>query len=817
MVLRKICIVHYKNFNPSRLKNKKKPKSYVFDLTEQLTALVGQNGSGKTTVLNALELFCNSIKNGSECCLPISDLKLYDFSDDGLPISLQGVFIVYYRNTEETKSLELNVKLVKMTEPCDCKNMGHITTDAKPRHYFQLKNDREAYFCISVEGPDIQEKSPQQHHIIGRCCQNDRFNLLTTDYGIFEGLFPHVVCFYSKDGMNTNVKNLVNQNPVLQQSKEKINEEFGRIFPLLRLTWSIRWHPIERIARYLSKTKKDALLSAISKKGEPVIKRSAYEIGSKQSKSFDDITSCSEGELQCFLLIVTILLAEPHSIILIDEPDAHIFPTAQRLLIDFFYRKMEELHKSNLFCQMVITTHSPDTMQAIKLKHIRQIFLDPNTTTPMAIKSLAGTSDLLNTMIDVGASILSHGEIIRFGVHRKLLYLENRSDFEFVRKLIHRGKPELSHLPMTIMQKGGRTQPSEIRHLIIELKQFLPEEAILDIFVLVDSDLRSKTDLNQEKTDYDAIGKEQGGEKNSYKNVRIHYHCWGAREWENWLLFNEEFIYNTLGNDQWSHLHAIKELREKINETYRQLHSVSDLPDEFNTASVTGRVLQLPTSNKEFREWFIEELYYYWKELFQKELTLANMVGCVPPSKKELEEAARKEGDRILREARMTDEIMKNLEHLHLLIPLQKCAGYQSDKQKKKSRQKKNDDSTTTEEQCRLEWLNDRALSVLKDPKDLLNDQLRKELIKWIDAKPFFHYLIHGNSSKSKNDDLDGIWKRAFSSDTPGEDGRYGRYFDSLIPNDPLKWPKDFEVFLEKFQVFLCPKIETDIQVTDVP
>jgi hypothetical protein len=194
------------------------------------------------------------------------------------------------------------------------------------------------------------------------------------------------------------------------------------------------------------------------------------------------------------------------------------------------------------------------------------------------------------------------------------------------------------------------------------------------------------------------------------------------------------------------------------------------------------------------------------------------MGGYTSPSKEELDKAAQEEGNRIFKEVGMTGNIMKELKNRNLLIPLQMTAGYQSDKQKKKRLPKKNADDNT-QEQCRLEWLKDRALSKLKDPKDLSNDQqLRNELIKWIDAKRFFHYLIHGHSSASTNIGLDDIWKNAFSSETPPketprEDKFYRRFFNSLTPNDPSKrpedfskWPEDFKLFLEKFQEFLCPK-----------
>jgi hypothetical protein len=74
------------------------------------------------------------------------------------------------------------------------------------------------------------------------------------------------------------------------------------------------------------------------------------------------------------------------------------------------------------------------------------------------------------------------------------------------------------------MGKGGRTQPSQIKRLILEFRQFLPETATLHIFVLVDVDLRSKSILETEIVEYDAI------QNDPKLNVKIYYHCWAVRE-----------------------------------------------------------------------------------------------------------------------------------------------------------------------------------------------------------------------------------------------------------------------------------------------
>ncbi|CAF1419051.1 unnamed protein product [Rotaria sordida] len=703
-----------------------------------------------------------------------------------LPIYLQGVFTVYYRDTHETENLELNVTLAKMTQCCNCKNTGHSTAGANTDP--QLKNGQKVYVCISIESPDVKWRSPVPH-TSSICCQTNRCNLLTTDYGIFEGLFPQVVCFYSKYGINTNVKNLIEQFPELQQNKEEINKELGRIFPLLQLIWSTSQGLYDNLLHHLPERSKDTFLSVMEKNGEPFIKRSKYEWGSMKRKFFDDIASCSEGELQYLLLLITIYGAKSHSIILIDEPDAHVFPNAQRLLIDLTYRKMKEFRDKNLFCQMIITTHSIDIMQAVKLEDIRQIFLDSDTSTPIEIRSLAGTRQLFDAMTSLGTSIFCKSELVRLGVHGKILYLESHDDYHFLHGLIHRAKPVLLNSLFTRVAKGGRTTTSQIKELIYLLRQVLPKEIRIHVFVLVDADLRWKSVLQKEERDYDEL------QKDEKLNVKIYYHRWAVREWENWLLYNEDLLYEMLFDDQLRSTQAIEELRTEISKHYQSQSVSSTSPTLQHNKSVSE-------SKDQFCKWFVGKLEYHFKRLLTN-MTLSQMDGTETDEQKDSKESAKHEGEKFLRDAGVTDEIITNFGVLATTIMT--GIGFQLRQQTnpKKKRSKPDSAKSDNVEECRNRWLAERQL---QQPIDCNELTIRKELTKWIDAKLFFHELTHGRittDSCDKNMVLDEYWKRAFSLKISDENGLYSRYFDSLDPQDSCKWPEDFTKLLSKFQNFV--------------
>jgi hypothetical protein len=449
---------------------------------------------------------------------------------------------------------------------------------------------------------------------------------------------------------------------------------------------------------------------------------------------------------------------------------------------------MKQYLEQKHFCQIIFTTHSPDIMQVVELEDIRQIFPVYGKDGYITIKSLANTGHLLNAMTDVGSSILSHGEFVRLAIHRKLLYLESYGDYDFLSGIIHRSNSKLLTFPFTKIEKGGRPTPSQIKELISQFRKFLPKEVILHIFVLVDADLRSKNILDEERKEYDKIQTE------SDIKAKIYYHCWAVREWENWLLYNEDLLYEMLSGDQLGSVQETKELPDEI-EKNRQSHCEFTVATNITTASVRQNF-----ENKEqFDKWFIAELHHHSERLLV-DLNPSQMQGIDTISKKDEKQSAREKGFEFLRKAGVTVEMMGKFGNLEnpILTDIGSRIRQQEDPKRRRTKQTVNisDDA----EKCHAEWLTERKL---QQPIDCNELAIRKELTKWIDAKLFFHQLTHGRNTADKKIDLDKYWKQAFSSEKSGRNDLYGRYFGSLDPKDPQKWPEDFEKLLQNFGSFI--------------
>ncbi|CAF4201569.1 unnamed protein product, partial [Rotaria sordida] len=122
--------------------------------------------------------------------------------------------------------------------------------------------------------------------------------------------------------------------------------------------------------------------------------------------------------------------------------------------------------------------------------------------------------------------------------------------------------------------------------------------------------------------------------------------------------------------------------------------------------------------------------------------------------------------------------------------------------EEKKRRLETDTRKTNKVKECRDKWLTDRKLPKTIETTEVLNETIRKELTKWIDAKLFFHELAHGEDNTAQNKGLDSYWRQVFAMGE-SENNTYKRYFNSIDPQKPDEWPRDFNNLLEKFREFI--------------
>ncbi|CAF1495911.1 unnamed protein product, partial [Didymodactylos carnosus] len=240
-----------------------------------------------------------------------------------------------------------------------------------------------------------------------------------------------------------------------------------------------------------------------------------------------DIRLCSEGLLHYLSLICMLIKADSRTMFIMDDPDAHIFLNAQRSLIDFFRRQLTD---DKGFRQMVITAHSPNVIQEAYLNELRQVHSAfcqhlrlPDFLQSPVIKSLTERNDLLEELLPLLSFVLPQ-----------------------------------SH--------GGRFNKEQINNLARGISSMLPEGQILHIFVLVDADLKFKSIIRNEEKDIRQLG--TSPEKK--RLFSTYYHCWAARDWENYLLSNTSIICQILTSNEptFRNSDAIQKFRDKLKKRY---------------------------------------------------------------------------------------------------------------------------------------------------------------------------------------------------------------------------------------------------------
>lgn len=726
----------------------------VFDLAGPLTTLVGPNKSGKTTLLKVTQTFCNAVKSGTGEYSQQEAFELFglDYTTSMDVHIVQGTFRVYYEEKMiQSEELTLSVIIMK-------RNSNNV--------YVHVLLEQ-----VAVILQNINKLHEDKNQLLASFTRYFPPSIQRNQYGLFADLFPDVKVFNSRKVFDNSMRNLLMNDPVVRTKTDEISKEMQCLFS----ESCFDWNSIEPDEEFLKQ-----FCTSLNQE-----EYDAHVGGHQRDKINMSLKVMSEGEHQCFQLLIHLCCAPRHSIILVDEPDAHLFSNAQKRLVHIIHRKLNEYHELRYFCQMVITTHSTDIMQQVQLNEIRQIFPTMKSKYAFEVKSLECTAQLLNIMESMGLAVLDHGEIIRLAVHRKLLLLENRNDHEFLRGIIRRANPNLLQIPLTVLEKGGphnhtggRFQPDDVKQFIKVFNQLLPNNSVLKIFILLDADLRSRHDsesaLRKEEEAYKKLG-------NDYSNVKIYYHCWDAREWENWLLFDEDLLCNMLTGAEMGQLQAIKELRNKMMGKYEQ--------------HTNGYLQKPPTDKETFHTWFMNEIDRHARHLYSDKLTSSEF--GVSTRKNDAVCDKREMGREYLKSKVIDPKKFGDDEEYVLSV----LGGFVKSKQRENQQESQNKKFKSGDDKnwYKNAWLKDRKLPTLDElHPNASNDDTRKQLIKWIDAKDFFHELTEDSKYKCVGQ----VWKQALSSDTSIEDGFFDRYFKSLDPSDDRKWPEDFKKLLEIFTDF---------------
>lgn len=218
----------------------------------------------------------------------------------------------------------------------------------------------------------------------------------------------------------------------------------------------------------------------------------ATEGDHRQRRGELDIISGGSGSHQ-FLQILSGILIEPVSTVLLDEPDAHLF---SRLIADL-YAVLAGLTRKGI--QIIAATHSveliaaADPCQIITFSERGPQRLNVHIEVLNAVQSLGGLANL---------------ELLLIDSCQKVVVLENKSDEKplqlFLRRLLNGDDYARLHRRLIFLHQHKRPSGESVRIMLNTLKQAFHHERDLQVkaFVIADRDYMPDEQRQEELRKY---------------------------------------------------------------------------------------------------------------------------------------------------------------------------------------------------------------------------------------------------------------------------------------------------------------------------
>ncbi len=223
-----------------------------------------------------------------------------------------------------------------------------------------------------------------------------------------------------------------------------------------------------------------------------------------------DLISSGSGFLQ-ILQLLSFILIHKTSILLLDEPDAHLHPSLQRTLISILTDLQKELN-----LQVILSTHSKEIINNVDPSQVIPISKD--TVTATGLTDYRGCLELLHELGSLDN--IDAAQMLR---SKKILFLEGKTD-NIIKSIANLSGYTLFNgaSPYVVIPRGGvdYNRPYDDAKLFCEV---LGQQ--LYVYSIIDGDYR----LPVEKIDYITKSKAKG----------VEVFVLNKKEIENYLLNNE--------------------------------------------------------------------------------------------------------------------------------------------------------------------------------------------------------------------------------------------------------------------------------------
>lgn len=441
MRIKSLIIDGYKIFNPS-------PKII---LGKELQLLIGQNGTGKSTVLEAIAIIFSQVKE--YCEKPKIRERKFNFSieysitsnkileetttSSKNKISINHIFLSTSKETGLQFTMYVNDIPIETTEEMyqylpdnlifyyagSCDTLKSIVKETEEKQAIDFRNKRNSDSIIKVINSLVKNViyiREEYFPLLFALNYIDREQILPLSYKkfsirniIFEIQKPSFTSnkdyknLYNLSGfLRTFLDNLLKHSYGIEVDNENDIEEpyfsidFHRgiieaIEDLPELTDDQRFNQTRFIAFHI--------ISLLFRIG--LIKKISISINDENNNVFliDDF---SEGEQQLIILdSIKKVLCKENSVLFLDEPDSYLHPQRQREIIPYLNKVFTES-----YTQIIATSHSPFVAQSVDLDSII-VFGSNGTILPNPTEQIDSYSTITNELFNIKTEFNSEIEI----------------------------------------------------------------------------------------------------------------------------------------------------------------------------------------------------------------------------------------------------------------------------------------------------------------------------------------------------------------------------------------------------------------------
>ena len=439
------------------IRNFKRFQQQVFDDLGQLHLLVGQNNSGKSTLLHALaiwnyciEEFRASDRKGETAM----EISLANFTPLPLPDFKQ-----LWHNTTERKYVDTGEVDAKTGKPTKKQEFIYIeievtwTTPVGAEHTFAVKLRRETRSSMYAQPVGGWEP----------------FRKLDANGDTQKTVFPKIV--YVPPASNIaavekwtdepNIRAAVGEGRpgsvvrnMLLRAHQAENSGVGNE------SSKPRWHqkPFTSLKTHIRDWFGIAVNEPIYKEGRSRFITSTYDEGLEW-------VNVGSGTLQSLIVLSFLYGFEP-DVFLLDEPDAHLHVNLQRTMLEFL--------KQQTATQMLIATHAEEFIKRVDATQISYL-------TPYGVRKVPQREDAL-----LALSEISNLDLLNLVARKVIVYVEGETDEELIRGWTEVAaqtsdfaglREVMDRIVFWPLKGGGRDDMMQKANRHFRASQFLGEEA----------------------------------------------------------------------------------------------------------------------------------------------------------------------------------------------------------------------------------------------------------------------------------------------------------------------------------------------------